>query len=90
MKNFKVELKTVDIINSIKSDVNSTIIHYNAHKENWREFANMAFYQFKTLCLVSFKKQADFSEAYDELSELTDFRELFKYNEIASFINSKF
>lgn len=89
MTAIKANLKTEYIIESIKNDVEITVSRYEGKCDNWKTYANMALYQFRTLCLVAFKEKSDFIEAYAELSELTHFGEMFEYPEIASYINSK-
>lgn len=88
MTSIKANLKTEYIIETIKNDVEITVSRYEGKCGNWKTYANMALYQFRTLCLVAFKENSDFNEAYAELSELTHFGEMFKYREIGLYINS--
>lgn len=87
MKNFTKAIKTEDIVENVKMHVNVALRQYDEHNENWRVSVNMANYSIKALSLYAMKKNADFSDSWDELMEVTNFKSLYRISEIASFIN---
>lgn len=87
MKNYVKTIKTEDIIENVKMHVDSALRQYNENNENWRVNVNIANYSIKALSLYAMKKNADFSDSWDELMEVTNFKSLYRISEIASFIN---
>lgn len=87
MKNYVKTIKTEDIIENVKMHVDSALRQYNENNENWRVNVNIANYSIKALSLYAMKKNADFSDSWDELMEVTTFKSLYRISEIASFIN---
>lgn len=88
MKNYTKTIKTEDIVKHVKMYVDSALRLYNENNEGWRVNVNMANYSIKALSLHAMKKSADFSDSWDELMEVTNFKALYKISEIASFINN--
>lgn len=88
MKNYTKTIKTEDVVKDVKMYVDSALRLYNENNENWRVNVNMANYSIKALALFAMKKNADFSNAWDELMEASNFKALYKISEIASFINN--
>lgn len=87
MKNFTKAIKTEDIVENVKMHVNVALRQYDENNENWRVNVNMANYSIKALSLYAMKKNADFSDSWGELMEVTNFKSLYKISEIAFFIN---
>lgn len=87
MKNLKATIKTEDIINSIKANVNLAIKYYNDNNDLWETHVNIALFQLRTLSLQGFKIKSDFSSAWDELMESTGFEKLHHYYGISEYIN---
>lgn len=87
MKNFTKAIKTEDIVENVKMHINVALRQYDENNENWRVNVNIANYSIKALSLYAMKKNADFSDSWDELMEVTNFKSLYKISEIASFIN---
>lgn len=88
MKNYTKTIKTEDIVKQVKMYVDSALRLYNENNENWRVNVNMANYSIKALSLFAMKKNANFSDSWDELMEATNFKSLYRISEIAYFINS--
>lgn len=87
MKNYTKTIKTEDIIENIKMHVNCALRQYDEDNENWRVNVNIANYSIKALSLYGIKKNANFSDSWDELMEVSNFKSLYKYPEISAFIN---
>lgn len=87
MKNYTKTIKTEDIVENIKMHVSCALRDYNDNKESWKVSVNIANYSIKALSLHAMKKNADFSDSWDELMEITNFKSLYRINEIATFIN---
>lgn len=88
MKNYTKTIKTDDIVKHVKMYVDSALRLYNENNENWRVNVNMANYSIKALALFAMKKNANFSDSWDELMEETNFKSLYRISEIAYFINN--
>ena len=88
MKNYTKTIKTEYMVKQIKMYVYSALRLYNENNENWRINVNMANYSIKTLALFAMKKNANFSDARDELMEATNFKSLYRISEIADLINN--
>lgn len=84
MINFKKTLSTDDIALNIKKDVNFAILYYNDNNDEWKTYVRMLYCQFKTLCLIAIV--SDFSTAYEELVQETDYRKLYKYKDISDYM----
>jgi ABC-type sugar transport system ATPase subunit len=80
-------IKLVGLDPDNKKHVDSALRQYNENNENWRVNVNIANYSIKALSLYAMKKNADFSDSWDELMEVTNFKSLYRISEIASFIN---
>ena len=91
MSNIVVTLNTDDIIESIRRNVNNVIKYYERSPKNelWQIYAKMTYSKFHCLTLVAFKDDSNFTEAYDELAELTDFNKLYKYQEIIRYMTGR-
>ena len=87
MKNYTKTIKTEDVIENVKMHVDAALRKYNENNENWRVNVNIANYSIKALSLYVMKKNANFSDSWDELMEATNFKALYRISEIASFIN---
>lgn len=87
MKNYTKTIKTEDIVESVKRHVTDALRQYNENNENWRVNVNIANYSIKALSLYAMKKNADFSDSWDELMEATHFKSLYRIPEIAALIN---
>lgn len=84
MINFKKTLSTNDIALRIKKDVNYAILYYNSNNDDWKSYVRMAYYQFRTLCIIAIV--TNFSSAYEELVRVTQYRKLYQYKEISDYM----
>ena len=79
MKNFKDYMKTEDFVNSITHNVEKAIESYKANHDIWRTYVTIAKYQVNALCYQGFSDDAVFSQAWDELMNVTGFNKLYSY-----------
>lgn len=87
MKNIKSVLRTDNLCDSIKLDVDYALRMYNEGKD-WKCFVRMSNALLRTIALEGFKSGADFSEAWDELTRITGFNRLHTIMEISDYVNS--
>lgn len=90
MKNIKTKIETSDMVQACISYVDFCIEEMNkGNIEMAKYYALQAHIVHKALNIFSYKKNADFSSAYDELASETHIYELFKYPDIAYYINNE-
>lgn len=91
MKNIKRKIKTSEMIDICRDDVDMCIKQIdNGNIDAAKYYAKQAYIICKVLNAFSYKKNADFSPAYEELAELTNIRELFKHPTITHYITNTF
>lgn len=91
MKNIKRTIETSEMIYICQVDVDMCIKQINnGNIDMAKYYARQAYIISKVLNMFSYKKNAHFSPAYEELAELTNIRELFKYPAIMHYINNTF
>lgn len=91
MKNIKRKIKTSELIYICQDNVDMCIKQIdNGNIDMAKYYAKQAYIICKVLNMFSYKKNVDFSLAYEELVELTNIRELFKYPAIMYYINNTF
>lgn len=91
MKNIKRTIETSEMIYICRDDVDMCIKQINnGNIDMAKYYARQAYIIWKVLTMFSYKKNVDFSPAYEELAELTNIRELFKYPAIIYYINNSF
>lgn len=90
MKNFKVTINTDDITERISMNVKSAIRDYKNINDSyhWKAEIRNAYAMIITLLTVGTKKGTDYLQSYDELVHTTGFAEVFKYTDIALYVNS--
>lgn len=91
MKNIKRKIETSEMIHICQVNVDMCIKQINnGNTEMAKYYAKQAYIICKVLNKFSYKKNVDFSPAYEELAELTNIRELFKYPAITHYIINTF
>lgn len=90
MKNIKKKIETSEMMYICRDDVHMCVKEMNiGNMDMAKYYAREAYAIFKVLNLFSYKKNTDFSIAYDELVNETNINNLFKYPAIAYYINSE-
>lgn len=91
MKNFKQVLETEDFVSKISFEVKLALRSYENNKESsqWKRHIRVAHILLRSLLIVAQKRNVDFLQSYDELVEITGFIEIFKYKEIATYVNTQ-
>lgn len=91
MKNIKRKIETSEMMHKCRDDVDMCIKQIdNGNIDAAKYYAKQAYIICKVLNMFSYKKNVDFSTAYEELVELTNIRELFKYPAITHYITNTF
>lgn len=90
MKNFKVTINTDNITERISMNVKLAIRDYENNDESylWKANIRNAYAMIITLLTVGAKKGTDYLQSYDELVHITGLAEVFKYRDIALYVNS--
>lgn len=89
MKNIKAKIDTSEMIYICRGDVHMCIKEMNSgNMDMAKYYAREAYMLHRALNAFSYKKNADFSTAYDELANETNINELFKYPAIADYVNT--
>lgn len=86
MKHFKESIKTEDFVKSITLNTEKAIEAYKKHDRIWETYVAIAKYQVRALCIQGITGVTDFSDAWDELMEITGFSKLYFYADISEFI----
>lgn len=89
MKNFKVTINTDNIVERISMHVELAIRNYeNKESYQWKSNIRNAYAMIITLLTVGTKKGTDYLQSYNEIVEATGFIKVFKYRDIALYVNS--
>ena len=87
MKNIKPVLRTSNLCESISRYVDYAIKAYNEGSD-WKCYVRMSNALLRTIALEGITSGADFSEAWDELMNITGFNRLHTIMEISDYVNS--
>ncbi len=88
MTGIKKTITTEEMIISVRLDVDAILKLYNLGNDTWKVYARKANYTIRALNLFGIKKSADFSDTWDEIMEVTNFRKLYTIKEVAEFIKN--
>lgn len=79
-------MTTEDFINSITRNVANTIEAYKDNNNIWKQYARIATYQVKVLCIQGIIDDNLITDAWDELMLATGFNKLYAYPVISEHI----
>lgn len=88
MTNLKATIKTNDIIDTIRSNVDACIRNYNNRNETWVTNLRIADSMILMLSVEAQKKSASFDDAWEEIMILTGFKKIYAIKEIHDKLNA--
>lgn len=77
MMNLKATIKTIDIIDTIRTNVDACIRNYNNHNETWVTNLRIADSMILMLSVEAQKKSASFDDTWEEIMILTGFKKIY-------------